>query len=211
MNRQIETTTQRGSYYSIETHLTDAEALESLERRENEGALDRLPSSLLTQHRSGHSLSEAQMFWVHYFALKKDQEGRVEPIDVSPILKLFPANAKRAKIAFDKLAALPQGIKFTLTTSRSKVPGSINVASRSGRWYGRIVDGQFQPSRNCDDDVINFLKLFAATPDTMVTTYGRSSGYCCFCGIELTTDESKFAGYGPVCAKQRNLEWGQVQ
>lgn len=38
--------------------------------------------------------------------------------------------------------------------------------------------------------------------------YGRETGVCQFCARELKTEESKARGYGPTCAKNNGLPWG---
>jgi len=40
--------------------------------------------------------------------------------------------------------------------------------------------------------------------------HGKTTGNCCFCGIELTDPRSLAAGYGPICAGNYNLPWGKV-
>lgn len=37
--------------------------------------------------------------------------------------------------------------------------------------------------------------------------HGKANLMCCFCGAPLSTDDSTYRGYGPVCAKRYNLPW----
>lgn len=39
---------------------------------------------------------------------------------------------------------------------------------------------------------------------------GIKFSHCCFCGQEITTAESLYAGYGPICAEHWGLPWGET-
>jgi len=45
-------------------------------------------------------------------------------------------------------------------------------------------------------------------PEEIAKEYGRLTGNCCFCHKELSTDNSLEVGYGPICADNFNLKWG---
>ncbi len=40
--------------------------------------------------------------------------------------------------------------------------------------------------------------------------FGQLYGTCCFCWRELTDERSIEAGYGPTCAENRGLPWGET-
>jgi len=40
--------------------------------------------------------------------------------------------------------------------------------------------------------------------------FGKMVGRCCFCSLPIDTPESVSAGYGPVCAANKGLPWGEV-
>jgi len=44
----------------------------------------------------------------------------------------------------------------------------------------------------------------------MAKVFGDLYGQCVFCGTRLTDDRSISAGYGPKCAENRGLPWGEV-
>lgn len=48
-------------------------------------------------------------------------------------------------------------------------------------------------------------------PIKFCSLHGLKFSYCCFCGKELTAKESLFAGYGPICADNWGLPWGEVK
>ncbi len=54
-----------------------------------------------------------------------------------------------------------------------------------------------------------FLAAFAANPTLVGGQAGRETGCCCFCGLTLTDGRSVVKGYGPVCAKNWALPWGE--
>ena len=39
--------------------------------------------------------------------------------------------------------------------------------------------------------------------------FGDLYGQCVFCGLKLTDERSITAGYGPKCAENRSLPWGE--
>ena len=101
---------------------------------------------------------------------------------------------------------------LALAGDRARHPGSINVTDgkKFGEniWYGRVhLDGKFEPSRNCTDEIIDFLKKFSEDPVSFAAEYGKRTGNCCFCHKPLKDDRSRHFGYGPVCAKKWELPW----
>lgn len=53
------------------------------------------------------------------------------------------------------------------------------------------------------------------SPSTFATAeeaaaFGKMVGRCCFCSTPIDTPESIAAGYGPVCAANRGLPWGDA-
>lgn len=56
---------------------------------------------------------------------------------------------------------------------------------------------------------IELLTRTQRTFDTSARSMGRTSSRCCFCGHPLTDDRSINVGYGPTCATNWNLPWGE--
>lgn len=93
---------------------------------------------------------------------------------------------------------------------RSKYPGSISVLEKNENWYGRIMpDGKFWGSRDCPDWVKTALFTMDENVYEAVANHGRLTGQCCFCGQKLTDERSLAQGYGPVCAENYGLPWGE--
>jgi hypothetical protein len=105
-------------------------------------------------------------------------------------------------------------VVLAVSGPRSRVPGAINVTDGrrypDNTWYGRIApDGAWNPGRAADGGVTDLLRRFAADPASVASQYGRITGSCCFCQRELTDRRSIDVGYGPVCADNYGLPWGE--
>lgn len=103
-------------------------------------------------------------------------------------------------------------LRFQRAGERSKYPGCLQVTDArpfgENVWYGRVVNGVFNPSPKCDADTLRFVMDFNADPAAFAAQYGHNSGHCCFCNKELTDARSVSVGYGPVCAGHYGLPWG---
>lgn len=42
------------------------------------------------------------------------------------------------------------------------------------------------------------------------TGQGKAMGRCCFCGTKIESEESLVHGYGPICAENFGLPWGEA-
>jgi len=54
------------------------------------------------------------------------------------------------------------------------------------------------------------LMAWCKNPKQSAKIYGIQYKHCCFCNTELTTKQSVFAGYGPICAENFGLPWGET-
>ena len=52
------------------------------------------------------------------------------------------------------------------------------------------------------------LQRLAADPAGVASKYGKMTGRCCFCHLQLTDAKSLAVGYGKTCAKNYGLPWG---
>ena len=128
-------------------------------------------------------------------------------------------NKKAPKIKFKKGENSPR-IQFRLAGHASKYAGEVMITNGATGWqntfYGRIdLAGNFIPNNNASQvnnvpsEIISFVCQFAKAPQEMGTAYGLATFHCCFCSKDITTVESKAAGYGPVCAANYGLPWGK--
>lgn len=170
--------------------------------------------SLLSQAKS-RGLSEKQLFWVKKLADNATQPAAAPApaINASSIVTLFQtAGGKRARIVFEDDKGV--GFRLTVAGGQSRFPGSINVTDTTGDfegrvWFGRIhLDGTWERSRRADAvqaaQVEQALVTFAADPDGQSAAFGRRTGVCAFCNLQLTHEESIKLGRGPICSKR----WG---
>lgn len=102
------------------------------------------------------------------------------------------------------------------------MPDTVNVTDNGGfddgLWFGRIAtDGTWTPNNRVDSqtgmtarlaDAECTLKKLAADPEGVASAYGRGTGSCCFCSRPLDDARSTAVGYGPVCAENFSLSWG---
>lgn len=175
------------------------------------------PSSLIGQRTAGRPWSPAQQYW----AVKLVNDALGKPQDevslggdsYEGVLALF-TTAKASGLQRPKLHfRLPGGKEITLSVAgaKAKVPGSINVVHGSRKeWAGRITrEGVFQPKGQTPQFMVDFLKEMATDPIATAAKYGKLAGVCCFCHHPLTDERSTSVGYGPVCAKNWGLPWGE--
>lgn len=146
----------------------------------------------------------------------KPAEQLTDAENFAGIAKLF-SNAtgklKRPKLAFD---LGKHRVRLNIAGDRSRYPGTIAVTNGEygddSVYFGRIMtDGEFRPGRDCNASVRKFLRDFADNPAKAAAEYGKMSGHCCFCSQKLTDSRSVDWGYGPVCAKNWGLPWGNME
>lgn len=104
---------------------------------------------------------------------------------------------------------------FSLRIERHRDVLKLSNAFRSHRdriWYGDLSrDGTYDPHTAEADNVATVLRAFAQAPLAMAQNHGYRTGYCCFCGLQLTDEERSVSlGYGPVCAKHWGLACHKV-
>lgn len=96
--------------------------------------------------------------------------------------------------------------------------------SKSGKWAGHVfvnkpggfnsgyylyIKPNLKLSLQPPDWLEKELVDFALNPAEYASAYGKKTGRCCFCSLELTDPRSVSAGYGPVCSEKWSLPWGQ--
>lgn len=172
---------------------------------------------------AGRGLSDKQATWVRKMADRilhppKPPEV-VELGDVSGLVALF-AKASASGLKWPKLRVVTDdGTTLTLRRAgeQSKHVGQIMVTSgqRDDRvYYGRVdLDGRFHPSQQPTADALAqampALVAMATDPAAAGRAYGQRTGHCAFCSLPLDDKRSVDVGYGPVCAENFGLPWGQ--
>lgn len=177
----------------------------------------------LVKKAGRYTLTEKQLYWVDKLtkqALGEETKLKgVELGDLTPTIALFDkakSHLKRPKVL---LATPTQTIRLSVAGERSKTPGSIYVTSygkyvEERAYYGAISrDGVFHPTRLGTnlEGLADVLKAFAADPAKVASEYGRLHGVCSFCSLPLRDERSTAVGYGPICAQNFGLPWGDVK
>jgi hypothetical protein len=126
----------------------------------------------------------------------------------------------RAKMAYPVIFLVTkkgQTIRMSVAGSEARFPNSIDVTDPrqiyKGRpiWYGRIVDGEFEPSNAGSfhgETLKSTLMAFICDPVQSARDFAKLDGCCSFCGKALTHDLSQQAGYHEICAGKYDLPWG---
>ena len=210
--------TARGKEISFSSPYTDLEAMAQLIAICKGDFAVSLARAFTQGHpKYGRGLSSNQWKWVHKLVHDKENVPAMPSVHLGSakeLSALFDGAAE--KIKYPKLTfELPDGrpLRLSRAGARAKFPYSINVTDGGSYgenvWYGRIVHGEFQMSRNADDEVLEFLQGLAENPTEFGKTYGKKSGNCCFCNKQLTQEKSVKAGYGQTCDKNWGLPWGK--
>lgn len=180
-------------------HLNDLEAvLDKLDARDRAFAVD-----LIKQGRK-RGLSVKQWPWVE----KLTQKARGGESDDSS------ARAKRpAKVGTGIAAVFGRGASVLETVtedgevirvSPAKNGSGFHVASDGGygnnTYFGKIdLNGNFTPRDETPEGTVDALRRLSFDTDATLTAYGKLTGRCGMCGLELTNPESIERGIGPIC------------
>lgn len=104
--------------------------------------------------------------------------------------------------------------------ANSRYPKSINITDGKpfgeNKWYGRItIGGNLQLSGKSVEPVAEQLQteldLFQQDPAKYAKGYGDLHSNCMFCNRELSNPQSVSVGYGPTCAENYGLPWGDIE
>ena len=201
-------------------NITNLSILQILEGLKIAAPKNSFAASLLSGHNKYGSFSPKQFPYAHKMALEAlgmavKVESKSVDIDAAKIVALF-VSAQANKIKFPKIKLNTENgekLKFSLAGPNSKYRGQIMVTDGlpfgQNKWYGRIENNLFYPSRQFQDnnDVISMIKSFAENPAGVAKAYGIRTGNCCFCARDLTDATSVKVGYGKICADHYNLPW----
>ena len=126
----------------------------------------------------------------------------VDSVNLGAVEQAF-ARAKAAGIKWPKLVL--DGFKLAPAGANSRNAGAIYVtqgADRDGLYLGRVLGGQFLPSRDCDEATRDGVLQAMADPLASAVAYGKKFGRCAVCMRELSDPESVERGIGPICMER---------
>ena len=175
-------------------------------------------SDLVSQFKNRGYLSEKQAAWV--LKLIDRVEGS-EPIygDFKAVFVMFmiaAASEKGHALKAPKVRLMSKEGRYVQLNfnpeDSSKVKVFVDGWQGHGwrKYAGVIEDNVLKPyaSDRMDDDVKLTLQEFALDPLKAAKAAANKLGCCSFCGGRLTDERSKSAGYGPTCAANYGLPWG---
>lgn len=147
------------------------------------------------------SLSPAQRFWLHKMA--------GEPLPAGSYTRLMTMFLKAVKAGLkypDIICRTPEG------TVRWQLGKDGQVWIKCGqRSSGRITArNTLIRFRGMAPLTYELTKVLCENPLAAARLWGQRTSRCCFCNLPLETPESVTAGYGPVCAENWGLPWGEV-
>lgn len=176
-------------------------------------------TDLVTKGRK-YGLSEGQARWVGILVERVTNPPAVRVVgDFSGVYALF--QKARQHLKFPKVILQTKAghvLKVYISGPRSAQPDTLNVTdgakyTENNIWFGRVgKDGTWVPSFKAPKerlkDAEDILKRLGANPEKVAAEYGKLTGNCCFCSRTLDDARSTAVGYGPVCAKNFGLKWG---
>jgi hypothetical protein len=133
------------------------------------------------------------------------QQGRLEAAPVVSMDKIMAAfaAAKASGLKAPKLRVA--GLVIKPAKAESANAGFLYVMAGGDLYLGKISpEGRFLRSAACrDEDEAKLLEI-AADPLAAAVAYGKETGTCSCCGLELTNKLSIELGIGPIC----RAKWG---
>lgn len=150
-------------------------------------------------------------------AARPDAEALTDAAGFAGIIALFDRLRQKLKRPAVLLHAEGVGtIRLSVAGPNARVPGSLNVAEAKqfgeGVWFGRVLQsGAFEPSGRAEvpAGVREALAAFSADPARKAAADGKLRGACSFCSLPLSDERSLAVGYGPKCASNAGLPWGE--
>lgn len=106
-------------------------------------------------------------------------------------------------------------LQFYLCGNLSKTPGVIRITNAqkypNQEVYGEIYkDGKGIFRRDTSKAFQTEILNICSQPIDEAKIRGIKFGFCCFCATPIQTKESLAAGYGPICAENWGLPWGNL-
>jgi len=223
MTQTITVTKRDGTTKSVSSPHADYDIGDVLVRYLDEGKLPRTkrdgtPTFAASLGRSyeGYGLSEAQTKWAHILVVEVDAP-RQEPAPTASLPRIrMMMDAAAAEIRYPKIkltAPDDSPIRLSRAGDQSRTPGSIAITDGrpfgENTFYGSVdLEGNLRARDAMTPEILDFIKSFDANPESVATAYGLRTGACCFCRRGLTDGRSVAKGYGPICAENYGLPWG---
>lgn len=175
----------------------------------------RFALDLVRQFASKRALSASQWDWASKL-LNQAQEVKPLSGDFDEVFKFFET-AFKSGLKVPKIRLITHADEYLLLRFISSDPAGRKIDIYQGGWanhgtrvyVGMIRDNQVKPYRGrMTNSMKIFIDKFSKDPLKVAKACAAQLGICTYCGLDLTTNESKHNGYGPICAKSWGLPWG---
>lgn len=168
--------------------------------------------SLLDGFRRYGKLSPKQWEWVDKLLANAQEAPKIAVIEIegfSRVEAMLRQAAHNINAPTIKLWDKDHGkVAIRFHNGEVKLKWRVNDAPR---WARIVHEGiAFNEKFPLPPSIIETVRKFAADPVEAAKRYGLEQKSCCFCGIGLTNASSRHHGYGPICADNFGLPWGDV-
>lgn len=179
-------------------------------------------NSLCASYRKYNNLTEKQWPYVHKLLAEIKAADVPKPLPNAHIIPGFKSVEEKLHALREKGQQFPAvRMRYPTKTAEPsllKIYPSMNGrgcrVKMDGYRIGTIVDEYFKAESNMqtytEDRVVELLRLLAIDPVLCAKQYAKETKSCCFCGIGLVNRSSVYHGYGPICAGNYGLPWGDV-
>jgi len=133
-------------------------------------------------------------------------------LDLTGLNALFDIASRNLQRPFIVAQVDNQMVKISRASATSRNPGAVYVKAKGGDYLGKIAaDGRWMPVAEAAafPNLAKLLADLADDPAGVARAQGQAFGHCCFCAKMLTDARSVKMGYGPVCADNFGLPWGE--
>lgn len=176
-------------------------------------------SDLLGFYGRRGTLSSNQIYYLIKMMMKTKANSDEDGLNVGSyekLEKLFERAKKHLKYPGICVQVTGFGTVLFTVPESDKYQG-IDIMFRknnigSYKYLGTVEDGVYyhDNKRNpLPENVIRLFKAVGTDPIKTFTEYGKSTGICAMCGSGLEDPTSLKMGYGPTCAKNWHLPYGQ--
>lgn len=186
------------------------------------GLIEKLPKknvgfaqSLVNSYRQYKKLTENQMKWVHKMIAEAEAPLERKPLDKPALFELPGFKAiegllyqARKAVTFPCIR-LRYG-KVAIELRPKERTRGVNVRydqKKIGHFEGEkfFASPYFEPNY---PGLVFSLQELIDDPVGTAARFGKETKCCSFCGIGLTDPRSQLVGYGPICADNYGLPWG---
>lgn len=133
-------------------------------------------------------------------AAKQDRAASAPTIDIGKMETAFQTALSKGYRAH-KLKLRIAGFTFSLAPASGKNAGAIYVKC-SGEYLGKVQSGKLVCQSHVTAETRDKVLAIASDPANAAVAHGLKTVTCSCCGAELTNEESRKRGIGPICAEK---------